>query len=805
MRLDTAEPCGSRLTRKDWHDQVLYFTRLAIQRDDVRKTAADCDLRFIVYAGEDIMSQHLAPVPSCTCCKRLSFFPQICDAGESTTCRLRLTEEREMRGCTHYLAVSYRWPTQNHEQPEFYCVTTKGEARANIAPNKVLQRAIEFAALEGIRAIWIDQECIDQNERNPQAKYEKQIAIQSMDTVFQQAMLVCGLLSVTVRTEEQLKAILLIYQLSKLDLSPQKVDKGLELLMADDWFRRSWILQEASLASQLWLHVGIDPKIRPINVTRDICLWEWGLKHCLHILMLSLDPRLKYEDSIVSPGLKRRLRDIAGDYQYSRPGFLHPQPGATAEADPKEPYSRIIINAAEAVRYLRNRGNAVCSDRLPIIANLCDYQVRIDTTNLQQRMDSLSAGVFTLALLNGDLSLLVGLNHFTEQPSIYRSQTEILDCGKTMLSHQHSTSPGPRATDKIFSWLPAESSVIDSVDWSLGNNCRCRLCKSALSPYGLLLSGVLWQVGKVVMFPALKSKYGVWLSKDGKVRKGGELYAKFFWDLLAELRDRGLKGLMKVVWEYAGGVKIKTKPSEEDWWYPDDPNGPLPYTPDNFEELFDPNSSLTPRSDEWRTRRRKSMAPDEVYLCDHYEWHYPRDIATRFRFMHRRRWRPWDPDHFTWGFNREFYRNNEDAMAMKRAWYIRGDESRVEASWVVSSILRSGSLWCGTASNPTLPPTTDQADESLNAIFDVNGPIRVITPICTGWEYYWPDGIDKIRWERMSWVAEPTGESMEDNTGLSGATVTTMTTKGMVRCLWSSRDVSPEVGGHRTLESPSNV
>jgi hypothetical protein len=68
---------------------------------------------------------------------------------------------------------------------------------------------------------------------------------------------------------------------------------------------------------------------------------------------------------------------------------------------------RPICNIAEALKFLSSRQNSRVPDRLAILANLCDYPLRIDTTKVQQPRFSLSIAVFTMALINGIcLSLL---------------------------------------------------------------------------------------------------------------------------------------------------------------------------------------------------------------------------------------------------------------------------------------------------------------------------------------------------------------------------------------------------------------
>ena len=67
---------------------------------------------------------------------------------------------------------------------------------------------------------------------------------------------------------------------------------------------------------------------------------------------------------------------------------------------------RRSCNAAVALSYLRLRENTQVSDRLAIMANLCNCDVRLNTIEIKKDHLYLSACKFALALLNGDFSLL---------------------------------------------------------------------------------------------------------------------------------------------------------------------------------------------------------------------------------------------------------------------------------------------------------------------------------------------------------------------------------------------------------------
>ena len=106
-------------------------------------------------------------------CTRTHPFP------EELISRLAITEPGELGDCNHYLVISYRRQEKDPSQPKYHVSRKRGD-RENNAPKKVLDRAIAFAAFHNIHLIWIDQECIGQDDRT-----DKECGIQSMDLIYE--------------------------------------------------------------------------------------------------------------------------------------------------------------------------------------------------------------------------------------------------------------------------------------------------------------------------------------------------------------------------------------------------------------------------------------------------------------------------------------------------------------------------------------------------------------------------------------------------------------------------------------------
>lgn len=135
------------------------------------------------------------------CCCKLKGYQAF---NGSETKKLRLTSFNEIPTCAHYVAVSYCWNSWSAESSsssdEAYEIVSSEGRRRNRAPYKLIKCVVDYAAYRGFPFIWIDQECIDQDNEE-----EKQSIIDEMDRVFRRARRVVALLTTMIGDVDYLK------------------------------------------------------------------------------------------------------------------------------------------------------------------------------------------------------------------------------------------------------------------------------------------------------------------------------------------------------------------------------------------------------------------------------------------------------------------------------------------------------------------------------------------------------------------------------------------------------------------------
>jgi hypothetical protein len=454
---------------------------------------------------------------------------------------LRLTAPGEIRDCTHYLAISYCWQQpvasvdtfdEGHQsQKQHYVIRTPTGARQNRAPTSILDRAIAYAASQSIRLIWIDQECIEQND-----PIDKELSIQAMDFVYQTAQETVAILNSRIDTIPHVstfKALanryakgffvtletLFMEQVQRMDI--KSIIEVAEMIASDPWHTRAWTLHESVVSS------GLLNLLVPCDLVREKEPWLGSLRGQIVINQLVLqrlftpilypwlliEEAVNAESSYLSPHffpktfgyqistifncLNSAYNSETSDAGRNRRPFTNAKHAMAYAGKAAKAYRRFErtcpghkwrtshpsakhYNALEACALLLDRSITHEPDRLAILANLCGFKIRLNTADFSRLGIGFSTSALTLALLNNDLSLLEGLS---------------ISVGGLGTAVQKQ--------ENIFSWLPPLGDSIERATSNIQglaafNPYRTmytpRLSCLSLDPSGMLTLGFLFKV-----------------------------------------------------------------------------------------------------------------------------------------------------------------------------------------------------------------------------------------------------------------------------------------------------------------------
>lgn len=209
----------------------------------------------------------------------------------------------------------------------------------------------------------------------------------------------------------------------------------LELISDDQYFQRAWIFQEALTAGdKLVLQIQHEPGLssfedmldinqgdNPIHVPNTVSLRTADfleLRKAASRLFKQILPAVEaYEQHVAtSQGINNSERDYDPQHRFDavmqkteRLFFTVTEPDGSllTSAGAGSLGKRLVCNASSATTFLRDRSSLYAEDKVAIVANCCNYDVRLDIFKLATRFRSLRSCLLTLAVMNGDFSLLV--------------------------------------------------------------------------------------------------------------------------------------------------------------------------------------------------------------------------------------------------------------------------------------------------------------------------------------------------------------------------------------------------------------
>jgi hypothetical protein len=311
-------------------------------------------------------------------------------------------------GCKYgdFIAVSY----SSEHTPGLECGRSRGftvieaggeSRRESIVRDEVLTRVLRYARHNGLCRFWIDRECSPPGEDSE----EKQITMDSMDVLYRESRHPIGLLAVILKTQPEVNYLQTLMtgraavrasedEYPRLAYSTtSRVSLGifdvLVHLHIDRWWTRAWTFQEEYLSSTsmrilIRLEPGLVARHRFGSVQGELCLnaVQFRTQATLFLLAFKWEAHRNFAKKCAT------MLKMFGRYniQYR---FQH-------DAKMKAMSPRIFADM-----HRRNVGRPF--DRLPIVANSCNYAIRFISQDMSQSDQDLELCLLTMNLLNGEL------------------------------------------------------------------------------------------------------------------------------------------------------------------------------------------------------------------------------------------------------------------------------------------------------------------------------------------------------------------------------------------------------------------
>ena len=284
-----------------------------------------------------------------------------------------------------------------------------GTIRQSKASRTILNRAVRFAVAHDLGLIWIDKECIDQDNRD-----DKEVGIQSMDLVYQRSRYPIGIISdVEITTQHELDVFTkMISNDSLTETEWSLLGILMHRIVSSKFFTRAWICQELHAGGCTTLLVQCSPLLLRNNMVVGPTPGE-------------VEIRLDYSTYGIGQWrmLQEKMHDVwlmSTPIHGSRPAF--PQPyydihlawdelrayvtGASLALSGsndewganKNPDARQKYNIRSGLTRLGDKKNSVSSERLTILANICNFRTKLNTKGLADF--TFSTCLMALALMN---------------------------------------------------------------------------------------------------------------------------------------------------------------------------------------------------------------------------------------------------------------------------------------------------------------------------------------------------------------------------------------------------------------------
>ncbi|KAI0388350.1 hypothetical protein F5Y17DRAFT_230254 [Xylariaceae sp. FL0594] len=387
-----------------------------------------------------------------------------------------------------FVAISYPWKPSDSKESCKLKYKVQNRSGKPFYPSTlrdcVWDRTFNYMRAHDVKLLWVDRHSIWQPECKVDCTHkmckQKQAAVQTMDLVYRLSLYPVGLLETRICSLDDLDLLITIlegklvkgngktrqFRLSKAT-SLDEGEKALRLLIAitkDRWWTRAWIFQENYVAWKnmtLLMRHSSDLETRKCkciallgNIPGELSIKSHEFCHQATRLCLAIS-----EHRREIKGLDQVLK-AAGEYRL----LLQTSDSMTAKV----------------ISDVQNRDVGCVSNRIPIIANCCQYSIRLNTGS--QQVPSPSLSTLTMCLLNGEI-----------HDNSLRELTPGLLSKKTVSGYLEA---------QLFRGFYAPKSKPNPTF-----NKGCRFINVRLRESGVLTSGHLWQLGLTIVaatFPISK-------------------------------------------------------------------------------------------------------------------------------------------------------------------------------------------------------------------------------------------------------------------------------------------------------------
>lgn len=383
----------------------------------------------------------------------------------------------------NYVVVSYHWHSPSGGTKPIHGYRVRSRDTQAFAKSKVkdvvLDRVLAYMAYRGAKLFWIDQECIVQSD----SKLREE-GLQSMNLVYSLSDFPVGLLTVRIEHKEEVEMLADLLtgkfvrdegkdpQTLNKSLTPCKKRNVLLLLVhltSDSWWTRAWTFHEDYLSGvRMILLIPHSPQLENIKLNSN------------HVLG-SLEGQL----CINSADFKYQTSEFCSAYVKDDEAFPHEikiceKIMQTARAyktllETRNPNGSTVACGPMSSHLISDLGIRCItkpSDFLAIAANCCNYNRRLNITTLETSGQSLSLSLSILALylLNGEIITNAARGKHKLPHNVY----EFMKC-RSLKGLEMPATKGNLTFLKI-----------------------CRLPSVSLEQEGIMTSGQLWMLGKII-------------------------------------------------------------------------------------------------------------------------------------------------------------------------------------------------------------------------------------------------------------------------------------------------------------------